>query len=146
MWYYTFIWKYGEIMARIQDEAAQKRDMAASDYISWPSILCLYPLWSAGISHKICTWKYISNALRLISEIRYLNALTACFVATVLSSDYRQYTRMPVHSIRLTQRAMLQFGCRHTMSFGSQMGICMESAENVRSEMKYGLVLENKSN
>ena len=89
-------------------------------------------MWSAGISHKICTWQYISNALRLILEIRTLNALTAWLVVTVVSSDYGQYTRMPVHSIRSAQRAMLQFGSRDTMSFGSQMGIRMESAENVK--------------
>jgi hypothetical protein len=93
----------------------------------------LYPLWSAGISHKICTWKYISNALRLILEISSLNALTAWFVATVLSSHYGQYTRMPVHSIRPAQRAMLQLGSRNTISFGSQTGIRMESVENVKS-------------
>lgn len=118
-----------------RDEAAQKRDTTAFDYISWPSILhvCLYPMWSAGISHKICTWQYISNALRLILEIKSLNVLTAWFVVTVLSSDYGKYTRMPVHSIRAAQRAVLHFGCRETVSFGSQMGIRMESAENVKS-------------
>lgn len=89
-------------------------------------------MWSAGISHKICTWQYISNALRLISEIKSLNALTAWFVVTVLSSDYGQYTGMPVHSIRVAQRAVLQFGCRETVSFGSLMGIRMGSAENVK--------------
>jgi len=74
-------------MTRIRDEAAQKRDKPRSDYITWPSILCLYPMWSAGISHKICKWQYISNDLRLILEIRSLNALTAWFEVTVLSSD-----------------------------------------------------------
>jgi len=130
---YVYIWRHGEIMTRIREEAAQKRDMPAFDYISWPLILCLYPLWSAGISHKICTWKYISNALRLISEIRSLNALTVWIVATVLSSDYGQYTRMPVHSFRPAQRAMLQYGCRNTISFGSQTGIRVESVQNVKS-------------
>ena len=122
-----------EITTRTRDEAAQKRDTAAFDYIGWPFILCLYPMWSAGISHKICTWQYISNALRLIFKIRSLNALTARFVVTVLRRDYGQYTRMPVHSIKPAQRTVLQFGCRQTISFGSQMGIRMESEENVKS-------------